>query len=105
MTTSSPDKTAIARNNERLILQGRSNVKGTVLAKVLGWTETKLSRFFGDPNSPGKSDASAVAAMLAEMDLAVYPAHYEVYDPDGIAAMLGWAKFAGGKMKPHHLKN
>ena len=105
MPTSSPDKAAIARNNERLILQARNSVKGTVLAKAIGWTETKLSRFFGDPNNPGKSDASSVAGMLAELDLAVYPAHFEVYDPEAIAATLGFAKFAGSRLKPHHLKN
>lgn len=103
MTQSSPQINAIARKNEQLILQGQAALKNVGICRATGWTESKVSRFFGVQGDNGKTDAAAVAVMLAEMGLTLHPSHHRIVDPHGLDATLGMLKFAVPKLRPEDL--
>ncbi len=105
MTQSSQQTNAIARKNEQALLQAFNNTPSKNIALATGWHESKVSRFFGVQGDNGKTDAAAVAEMLAEMGLALYPSNYRVVDPVGLDATLGMLQFALPKLTPEHLMN
>jgi hypothetical protein len=103
MTQSSQRTNAIARKNEQALLQRFNEVPSKNIALATGWHESKVSRFFGVQGDNGKTDAQAVATMLAEMGLTVHPSHHRVVDPHGLDATLGMLKFAVPKLRPEDL--
>lgn len=103
MTQSSPRTDAIARKNEHILLQRFNEVPSKNIALATGWHESKVSRFFGVQGESGKTDAQSVAAMLAELGLAVHPSHHRIVDPHGLDATLGMLKFAVPKLRPEDL--
>lgn len=103
MKQSSQQTNAIARKNEQALLQAFNNTPGKNIALATGWHESKVSRFFGVQGDSGKTDAAAVAAMLAELGLAVHPSHHRIVDPHGLDATLGMLKFAVPKLRPEDL--
>lgn len=93
MTQSSPQINAIARKNEQALLQAFNGTPSKNIALATGWHESKVSRFFGVAGDSGKTDAQAVAVMLAEMGLTVYPSHYRIPNPQGLDALFHTFKF------------
>ena len=105
MKTSSQQVSAIARKNEQMLLQGLKGSSGKSIALAIGWHESKVSRFFGVQGDNGKTDAAAVAEMLAEMGLAIFPSNRRISDPQAIDALVGMLHFAAPLVKPEHLMN
>lgn len=103
MTQSSPQINAIARKNEQALLQAFNATPSKNIALATGWHESKVSRFFGVQGDNGKTDAAAVALMLAEMGLTLHPSHHRIVDPHGLDATLGMLKFAVPKLRPEDL--
>ena len=103
MKQSSQQTSAIARKNEQLLLQGQAALKNVGICRATGWHESKVSRFFGVQGDNGKTDANAVAQMLAEMGLTLHPSNHRVVDPVGLDATLGMLQFALPKLTPEHL--
>jgi hypothetical protein len=105
MPTSSPDTASIARNNLHALLRAHATVSNKAKALASGWSESWVSRFFGEKNADGTLDVEKLAKLLAEMKLKVYPAHWEVYDPDRIQILLGGFKLGAELVDHSDLKN